>query len=73
MRMRNYSKEVYVLTFRMRVILFKILRCLGFIVCSMFVLISVWMNFLVGVEIRGNKFINFYFYGKCKFVICGLK
>lgn len=53
MRMRNHPKEVYVLTLRMRVTLFKILRCSGSIV---YICIDQCVNETVGVEIRGNKF-----------------
>lgn len=51
--MRNHPKEVYVLTLRMRVTLFKILRCSGSIV---YICIDQCVNETVGVEIRGNKF-----------------
>lgn len=53
MRMRNHPKEVYVLTLRMRLTLFKILRCSGSIV---YICIDQCVNETVGVEIRGNKF-----------------
>lgn len=56
MRMRNHPKEVYVLTLRMRVTLFKILRCSGSIV---YICIDQCVNETVGVEIRENKFILF--------------
>lgn len=51
--MRNHPKEVYVLTLRMRVTSFKILRCSGSIV---YICIDQCVNETVGVEIRGNKF-----------------